>query len=303
MFTLAHFSDPHLAPLPPVKARQLFSKRVLGYLNWKRNRGRKLTTSYLEALIADMLAQKPEHLALTGDLVNIALPEEYITAKHWLQSIATGDMLTVVPGNHDAYVPGALAKATEHWAPYMRSDGQNQQTAPVFPLMRQRGPLAIIGLCSAKATAPFMASGHISKAQLTALPHYLQDAKARGLFRVVMLHHPPLKNATSIHKRLRHAEKLQEILARDGAELILHGHTHYDTQMSLQGPNGPIPVMCVPSASNGPGAHKPACGYNLYQVSGSASSSWQCQLIKRRYHTQSQAITTQEEIALNIPMG
>ena len=39
-FTLAHLSDPHLAPLPKPRLRELMGKRALGYLNWVRNRKR-----------------------------------------------------------------------------------------------------------------------------------------------------------------------------------------------------------------------------------------------------------------------
>ena len=37
-FTLAHLSDPHLAPLPQPRATELLGKRALGYVNWVRNR-------------------------------------------------------------------------------------------------------------------------------------------------------------------------------------------------------------------------------------------------------------------------
>ena len=40
MFTLAHLSDIHLSPMPRARRRDLFGKRVLGYVNW--HRGRKL---------------------------------------------------------------------------------------------------------------------------------------------------------------------------------------------------------------------------------------------------------------------
>ena len=38
MFTLAHLSDIHLAPLPKLNPLELFSKRGLGYINWLRKR-------------------------------------------------------------------------------------------------------------------------------------------------------------------------------------------------------------------------------------------------------------------------
>ena len=42
MFRLAHISDVHLGPLPDVTYRDLASKRMVGYVNWQRNRRRFL---------------------------------------------------------------------------------------------------------------------------------------------------------------------------------------------------------------------------------------------------------------------
>ncbi|RVC83466.1 metallophosphoesterase, partial [Mesorhizobium sp. M4A.F.Ca.ET.022.05.2.1] len=42
MFRLAHISDVHLGPLPGVTYRELASKRVVGYVNWQRNRRRHM---------------------------------------------------------------------------------------------------------------------------------------------------------------------------------------------------------------------------------------------------------------------
>ena len=38
MFRLAHLSDPHLGPLPPVRLRELMNKRLTGYANWRLGR-------------------------------------------------------------------------------------------------------------------------------------------------------------------------------------------------------------------------------------------------------------------------
>ena len=130
MLKLAHLSDPHLGPLPDPKLIQLFSKRILGYLNWRTHRARSMGGSTLDQLVADMKAQQPDHIAITGDLVNIALPLEIIGARHWLDEIGPPDRVSVVPGNHDAYVPGALKKATEAWRPYMSADDGTGSEVP-----------------------------------------------------------------------------------------------------------------------------------------------------------------------------
>ena len=52
MFRLAHLSDPHLGPLPKPKLRELASKRLTGYMNWRRGRSR----SHDMALLARILS-------------------------------------------------------------------------------------------------------------------------------------------------------------------------------------------------------------------------------------------------------
>jgi len=83
MFRLAHLSDPHL-PMPPARAAQLLNKRVTGYYNWWRHRVHLHVPQALAGIVADIKAQKPDHIALTGDLVNVALPQEFRRAAEWL---------------------------------------------------------------------------------------------------------------------------------------------------------------------------------------------------------------------------
>jgi 3',5'-cyclic AMP phosphodiesterase CpdA len=108
-FTLAHLSDPHLAPLPKPRLIELAGKRALGYVNWTRNRHKYQRREVLDALVADMRAQAPDHIAVTGDLVNLALEAEFAPALAWLESVGPPDRVTAIPGNHDAYV-----SATRH---------------------------------------------------------------------------------------------------------------------------------------------------------------------------------------------
>lgn len=155
MFRLAHISDIHLSPLPRIRYRELASKRITGYINWLRNRKNAMHGTVLDSLIADMLAQNPDHIAVTGDLVNLALNLEIDIARDWLTGLGNPDDVSVVPGNHDAYVPGALDRSCRKWEPWMRGDGiDNHDERPVFPYMRARGPVAMIGVSSARATAP-----------------------------------------------------------------------------------------------------------------------------------------------------
>lgn len=294
MFRLAHLSDPHLGPLPRVKTMQLASKRVLGYVNWRRNRMRSLAGPVLGGLVEDILAHAPDHIVVTGDLMNLGLPGEIVTAREWLEAFGPPDRISVIPGNHDAYVPGALGRALAAWAPYATGDHATPVGHVSFPYVRRRGPVAIIGMSSARATAPFMATGHVDSA---VLPHFrdaLVHAGREGLFRVVLIHHPPTPNATNWHKRLVGSGRVRALLREAGAELVLHGHTHIDSHVEIAGPDGPIPVIGVPSAANAPGGHKPAARYNLFAIHGEPGA-WHCHMTERGYGQPGEAIAVIRE--------
>src|SRR5258708_17420667 len=187
-FTLAHLSDPHLPPLPAPRFRDLAGKRALGYLNWTRNRHKYHRREVLDALVADMQAQGPDHVAITGDLVNLALEAEFAPALKWLQSVGRPDRVTVIPGNHDAYVRATRHRFAEAWQDYLRADDGGGAIA--FPFLRRRGPLALVSLSTAVPTPPLMATGWLGRGQLDGLARILTDLAAERAFRAFLIHHP-----------------------------------------------------------------------------------------------------------------
>src|ERR671923_86939 len=146
MFVLAHLSDPHLGPLPRPRLAELAGKRAAGFFNWRRKRHRIHRAEVLARVTADLKAQAADHIAVTGDLVNISLAGEYAPARAWLAALGPPRDVTLVPGNHDAYVRAAAHYPRLHWCEYMCGDDA-QPTA--FPFVRRRGPLALIGLSTA----------------------------------------------------------------------------------------------------------------------------------------------------------
>lgn len=287
MFTLAHLSDPHLAPLRRPRLFELVGKRAIGHANWRLRRHVDPHNHALEAVVEDMRAAAPDHIAVTGDLVNTAADGEFRPARAFLDRLGSGDTVSVVPGNHDAYVRSGLARAIHHWAPFMAGDASPDQVAASrtggdhpFPFLRRRGPIALIGLSTAVPTGPFMAWGRLGTAQLDALGPLLSRLAGERLFRVVALHHPPLGSERDRFKRLVDRAGLVQVLRRHGAELVLHGHNHIGSVGWIDGPSTAIPVVGVPSAST-IGHHGEAAGYNLYRVSADAAG-WRCLCDMRR---------------------
>jgi 3',5'-cyclic AMP phosphodiesterase CpdA len=276
MFTLAHLSDPHLAPLPEPRWSELIGRRVTGYINWQRNRRYIHDTAALAAIVADVKAQAPDHIAVTGDIANIALTAEFPRGRDWLENLSPGHDVTFVPGNHDIYVREAASFAARHWGAYMCDD----DGIGGFPFVRRRGNIALIGLSTGVPTAPFLATGWLGTKQLAELAATLNKLKNENLFRVVLIHHPPVSEAAR-HKRLLDAPVLKRVIAAHGADLLLHGHDHLHMINWLKGPNGTrVPAIGVPSASAAFGSDRDAAAYNLYRIDGTRGA-WKCELISR----------------------
>lgn len=274
-FVLAHLSDPHLGPMPQARLRDLAGKRAIGYLNWKRKRHAVHRSDVLDELVADMHAQAPDHIAITGDLVNIALPLEFSAARVWLESVGPPKNVSLVPGNHDAYVPGIREHFPKAWADYLHGDDAAANEAATFPYVRKRGPLALIGVSTAIPTAPFMATGRLGRDQRNALEKLLPQLAAENLFRVLLIHHPPVTSKGRWAARLRDSDELLALLARHGVELVLHGHDHRHATIWLDGPLGKIPAIGVPSASAVARGHNQPAAYNLFSVER-MGNGWRC---------------------------
>jgi 3',5'-cyclic AMP phosphodiesterase CpdA len=278
-FTLAHLSDPHLPPLPAPRLRDLAGKRALGYLNWTRNRQRFHRRDVLDALVSDMQAQAPDHIAITGDLVNLALEAEFAPSLRWLESVGAPDRVTVIPGNHDAYVRVTQHRFAQAWGNYLDSDDRPDGGA-AFPSLRRRGPLALVGVSSAVPTPPFMATGWLGRPQLDALERVLAGLASGQAFRILLIHHPLRSDSRA--KRLTDSQEVLALLKQYGVELILHGHDHVHSTIWVDGPNGPIPAVGVPSASALAHGRHPAAAYNLFAIERDGAA-WRCEQTVRGF--------------------
>lgn len=288
LFTFAQLSDPHLSSLHAITLRDLLNKRIFGYLSWRVRRRTEHSGHILDALHRDLEDTRPAHIVVTGDLTHVGLPSEFREARDWLCRLGPPSEVTLVPGNHDAYVATAWDKTFGLWAPYMASDSSRDggTTPPashgLFPSLRVRGDVALIGLCTARPSAPFLAVGTIGRDQLESLDRILEEAGQRSLFRIVLMHHPPAPGTVGWRKRLTDAAALRAVLARHGAELLLHGHTHRTSQTTIQTPGQSIPVLSVPSASAR--GRKPGrrARYHLYRITR-AGDGWDIVVSARGY--------------------
>jgi 3',5'-cyclic AMP phosphodiesterase CpdA len=275
MFVLAHVSDLHLASQP--RLAELASKRGLGFINWQRKRKYIHRPEIADAIVRDLKGLAPDHIAMTGDLVNLSLDEEYRRARAWLAALGSPHDVTVVPGNHDVYVRSVVSSPAANWGDYMRGDDGSQS----FPFVRRRGNVALIALSTGVPTGPFMATGRLGEHQLTGLASAL-DA-TRDAFRTVLIHHPPLSPPERFMRRLTDSEGLRRVLAEHGAELLIHGHDHRRALVWLDGPGGSkIPAAGVPSVSaRMPHGSEDGAGYTIFRIDGE-KGAWRCEMVARQ---------------------
>ena len=285
-FVLAHLSDFHLGFPDGVGVRELLNKRVLGYLMWRLRRRAEHRPEVLGALVSDLRDMRPDHIVVTGDLTHLGLPAEFLRARQWLSALGPPSQVTVVPGNHDAYVRDAWGRPVAQWADYMVSDGVSSPDpmAPLglFPTVRIRGPFAVIGVCTARPSLPLLAVGTIGRAQLARLEKVLETTSRQDLYRIVLIHHPPVSGTVTWHRRLTDSAAFREVLARQGAELVLHGHAHRTFMHQLTTPAGKVPVIGVPSASALGRTAGRGSRYHLYHLRR-GDHSWDLRIAVRAY--------------------
>jgi 3',5'-cyclic AMP phosphodiesterase CpdA len=265
-FRLAHLSDLQLPPPPlPFRWRDAASKRLLSRFAWRRKQHRHIR-AVLDAIAADVAAHAPDHVVITGDVINFATPEEFAAARTWLETLGDPADVTVSPGNHDALSAAGAPSGFAPWKPWLGDEPDAE-----FPHLRVRGPVALINLSSATPTALHLAQGTLGAGQIERARGLLRAAAGRGLYRVLLLHHPVARGVVAGRKELTDAPALRAMLAETGAELILHGHAHEALMTATAGPNGSIPILAVPAASTPAGGKGQPARWNEIAISRDAA--------------------------------
>jgi len=269
MFRVGHLSDLHATPVRIRSPRELDAKRLLGWLSWQVRRSHVHRPDVLEALIEDLHRVAPDQIVVTGDLTNLACEQEFVAARAWLHRIGAPAIVSIVPGNHDAYAPIPREISWDHWSEFLRSDplpGADGVAEAAFPTLRMRGAAAFVGLSTAQPTAMGLATGALGEAQLVRLERLLEGLVDSKSCRILLLHHPPTQGVVSARRALTDADALRAVLRRTGVDLVLHGHGHRTLIGSLEGPSGPIPVVGARSSSDV--GHRPdkRAQYHLYEI-------------------------------------
>jgi 3',5'-cyclic AMP phosphodiesterase CpdA len=204
----------------------------------------------------------------------------------WLERLGRPEDVTLIPGNHDRLVALEPDEGSARWTRWMQGDDKSAETQ--FPFVRVRGAVALIGVNTAVPTPLFHATGRVGTAQIAVLRRRLAELGARGLYRVVLIHHPIGEGLVSKRKALDDRTDVRAAIADMGAELVLHGHNHKAEFYAVDGPQGPVPVIGVPSASTiatererRPGKTNHAARWHLMEIA-QTSHGWNTAVTARR---------------------
>jgi 3',5'-cyclic AMP phosphodiesterase CpdA len=274
MMRIAHVSDLHvLSPAGVEWRRILFNKRITGHVNLVMRRSRVYRREYLRMVLAQAAA-RADQVVVTGDITNLSLESEYIAARALLDDVARTAEVTVVPGNHDVYLPAIFRERdfVRHFDPFLQSDLPElarDLEAGRYPCVKLRGPVALIALTSAVPRPPFVSAGVLGREQLAALEAVLAHPEVARRTPVLLIHHPPVDHRPRV-VRLRDglvdAAAFGRSVAGLARGLVLYKHIHERERRVLPTPAGALDVVSASGGALDDPRASVRAGFNLYDI-------------------------------------
>ena len=175
-----------------------------------------------ESLAAELKAQAPDLLIVSGDFTQVGNAGEFEQARQWLDSVALP--VLAVPGNHDVPAVNLFRRFASPYGLYKRYIAH--ETEPFLEV----GGIAFAGINTARRMRLELnwSHGSIRHRQLRELDARFAAA-APDAVRVVIAHHPLLQPETPGLKPMRSVDRADlalETFARLGVRLVLSGHFH-----------------------------------------------------------------------------
>ena len=231
MATIAQLTDLHL--IEDSYAQRPFGPRArLSYLSF----GRRLDPSERRKRVADALgevqARSVDHLLVTGDLTEDGHLEQFeVLAELLADSRIPAERITLVPGNHDAYIDGgAFAQAMDGpLKAYAAASATG--TALCFPDM------TIVPVSTAFHQSPLRSAGAIAPRELASLADIATDPRLAGRPLIFAQHHAPGSLFTPLHQwvdGLTEHMVLSDLFDRCPHLHVVHGHTHHEADRAVR---------------------------------------------------------------------
>ncbi|MES2274097.1 MAG: metallophosphoesterase [Chlamydiota bacterium] len=253
---IAQISDFHYTHITWNPFR-LFSKRILGNLNWIFSRESEFSVAQLDSLPALFTKLGVDLVLLGGDFSTTSLLQEFESASKFVKQIK--QPWIAVPGNHDHYT-GAAYRDKRFYRYFANLRKKISHPVDFFTL-KDHGVEAhrigpnwwVIALDTAHATHLFSSAGLLSEKTERYLEEIIQLLPPNDF--ILMLNHYPFFQNDETRRNLERGKVLQSFLKKHPRiRLYLHGHTHRRTVANLQPNDLPIVLDSGSSAETKKGS-------------------------------------------------
>lgn len=173
-------------------------------------------------LAADLAAQRPDLVVVSGDFTQVGSESEFRAAKAFLDTLEAP--VFAVPGNHDVPAMNLVRRFLDPYGLYRRYI--DSELEPFI----ETGGVAIAGIKTSRRLRAGLnwAHGAINRRQLRSLKARF-DGAAPDALRIVVAHHPLMQPETAAEKPMRlvkRADLALQTFAELGVRLVLSGHFH-----------------------------------------------------------------------------
>jgi 3',5'-cyclic AMP phosphodiesterase CpdA len=241
--------------------------------------GRPAVESQLDALMASIAELRPDAVAVSGDLTQRCTVAEFQKARAYLDAVRQVAPVVVIPGNHDVRWLGAAArqlgmvglvgrKAHEFkYSRYVKYINPELDPALEVPGAVIAGCNTAHGISRGSLTRRFQdlgVIGHVRGSDLRKVEEAFGTAPADAA-RIVMIHHNPIRGASSGRHGLANTEWALRSFASLGAELVLCGHDHQEAVHNVEQGAGGLVISTSGTISNRRRGGRPS-SFNLVTV-------------------------------------
>lgn len=254
---IGQMTDIHVADFSDLRPVDFFGKRATGWVNFTRKRAKEYDVAIVRAGVARFVEERPDLVVVSGDLTNLALPSELRAALALLQPLREAAIPVVVfPGNHDYYVPAASKGQFEEICADFQPPSTDGEAR--YPFAVRAGHVSVVCFNSAIPTPPLLAYGRVDDAQISRAVAIAERERAAGQVIAFALHHHPTR---APHKKregprgLRNAPAFRRAAAEADAQVVMHGHNHYEHARRMM--DAPHVCICGLSSSTTSKGHPP----------------------------------------------
>lgn len=179
--------------------------------------------------------ERPDAVAITGDLTMRARHREFSAACHWIKALDVP--VTVEVGNHDLPYFNLIERFTDPYRRFRAIEG----------LVEREIDLPGVAIVPLKTTARAQLRLNWSKGNVgaAALRHTLAaiDALPAGTLAIVACHHPLVEAGTRGKALTRGGNKALAALASRNVLAVISGHVHDAFDLIHPTPNGPVRMI------------------------------------------------------------